>query len=78
MFDESVALDNSIFSPNCNLTVTRNSNGIKIENGDKDVPNEFGRKYNLMDVWWQIAVAGGERIRASPEKKKTDVATLLD
>lgn len=78
IFGANVILDNSIFSPNCNLTVSRNSNGIKIESNDKDVPNEFGRKFNLMNIWWEVAVAGGKQIQASPTKKKADMSALLD
>lgn len=78
VFGPDVVLDNSIFSPNCNLTVNRKANGIKIDENDKDVQNEFGRKFNLMNIWWEIAVAGGERVRASPIKKKADTSALLD
>ena len=77
VFDEDVDLDNSIFSKN-NFDVTRYNNGIKFEAEDKDVTNDFKRDLNFMNIWWQIAKSGGERIRADGPKESIDASTLLD
>lgn len=77
VFPEGTCLDNSILSTN-NFDVVRYANGMKVDPEDPDVVNEFGRKINLMNTWWQIAEAGGERIRADPVKQKVDASALLD